>query len=108
MNSRQESDGSNFIEVTVETVIVDGQKAHLVRSLPASWDQQPTKPMSTENLEAQQRDSDMIFAQITSGDFDNFKDAEQAVALIYAPDKTISRAGISHALKRLEQHFKKP
>lgn len=50
-------------------------------------------------------DSDMIFTQITSGDFDNFDMANQAVCVIYVPDMTISRAGISNALTRLERHY---
>jgi hypothetical protein len=52
-----------------------------------------------------QRDSDMIFTQITSGDFPTMKMAEQAICLLYVPDMTISRAGISHALTRLERHY---
>ena len=52
-----------------------------------------------------QRDSDMIFTQITTADFDDFAMANHAVCTIYVPDMTISRAGISHALKRLEQHY---
>jgi hypothetical protein len=54
------------------------------------------------------RDSDMIFTQITSGDFPTLKMAEQAVCVIYVPDMTISRAGISHALSRLERHYAHP
>jgi hypothetical protein len=52
-----------------------------------------------------QRDSDMIFTQITTGDFDDFAIAQRAVCVIYAPDMTISRGGIAHALKRLERHY---
>lgn len=61
--------------------------------------------MQNETLSDQQRDSDTIFLQITSGDFANIEEAKQAIALFYIPDMTISRSGISHALKRLEQHF---
>ena len=32
--------------------------------------------------------------------------SQQAIVTIYVPDMTISRAGISHALKRLEKHYK--
>lgn len=59
-----------------------------------------------ETVEQQQKDSDMIFTQISSGDFDDFKMAESAVLMLYVMDQTISRAGISHALKRLERHYK--
>lgn len=59
----------------------------------------------TESPDRQQADSDMIFTQITSGDFNTFEEAQQAVVFFYIPDLSISRAGISHALKRLEKHF---
>ena len=59
-----------------------------------------------ETHEQQMKDSDMIFTQITSGNFDNWNDVNQAVVMLYVPDMTISRAGISHALKRLERHYK--
>ena len=51
-------------------------------------------------------DSDMIFTQVSSGDFDDYKMAESLVCMLYVPDMTISRAGISDALKRLERHYK--
>jgi len=51
------------------------------------------------------KDSDRVFIAITSGDFDDFKQAEQAVAMFWIPDMSFSRAGISHALKRLERHY---
>lgn len=47
----------------------------------------------------------MIFTQITTGDFASMDEARTTVALFYVPDMSISRAGISHALKRLEKHF---
>lgn len=50
-------------------------------------------------------DSDMIFKQITSGDFPDFAIAQRAVCVIYVPDTTISRGGIADALKRLERHY---
>jgi hypothetical protein len=50
-------------------------------------------------------ESEMIFTQITSGDFPTFELANRAVCTIYVPDMTISRAGISHALGRLEKHY---
>lgn len=57
--------------------------------------------------EQQQYDSDTIFTQITTGDFSSFEEARQVIAHFYVPDGSISRAGISHALKRLERHFTK-
>lgn len=60
-----------------------------------------------ETYEQQMIDSDVIFNQITSGDFHKFEDANRAIVCFYVPDLNISRAGISHALKRLEEHYKK-
>ena len=54
-----------------------------------------------------QKDSDMIFDQITNGDFPDFTIAQQAVCSLYVLDRSISRAGISHALGRLERHYRK-
>lgn len=56
--------------------------------------------------EQQQYDSDTIFMQITTGDFSSFEEAQTVIAHFYVPDGSVSRAGISHALKRLERHFK--
>ena len=58
-----------------------------------------------ETLEQQTTDSDMIFTAISTGDFDDFQQAEQAVVMLYAMDMSFSRSGISHALKRLERHY---
>ena len=58
-----------------------------------------------ETLEQQMSDSDTIFTQISSGDFDDFKMAEQTVVMLYVVDMSFSRAGISHALKRLERFY---
>jgi len=57
-------------------------------------------------VEKQMQDSDMIFNTITSGNLETFDDAQRVVVMGYALDKSISRAGISHALKRLEQFYK--
>ena len=57
-----------------------------------------------ENYEQQMSDSDMIFKQISTGDFENFEDAEKALVL-YVFDMTISRSGISHALGRLKRYY---
>ncbi len=51
------------------------------------------------------RDSDIVFTAISTGDFDDYKMSEQAVVMLYVPDMSISRAGISHALKRLERFY---
>jgi len=61
--------------------------------------------METEQKTIQMKDSDMIFTQITTGNFDNFEQVSHAVFMLYIPDMSISRAGISHALKRLEKHY---
>ena len=58
-----------------------------------------------ETYDQQMQDSGMICTAITSGDFKNFKEAELAVVLFYVPDMSVSRSGISHALKRLEKHY---
>jgi len=58
-----------------------------------------------ENYDQQMKDSDMIFTAISSGDFDDFKQAKQAVVMLYVMDMSFSRAGISHALERLEQFY---
>lgn len=59
----------------------------------------------SETIEQQQKDSDTIFTAISTGDFDDFKQAESAVAMFYAMDMSFSRSGISHALKRLERFY---
>lgn len=58
-----------------------------------------------EAYEQQMRDSDMIFTQISTADCDDMHMANQMLCAFYIPDMTISRAGISHAIKRLEQFF---
>ena len=59
-----------------------------------------------ENYEQMMRDSDMVFTAISTGDFDDYKMAEQAVVAFYVTDMNISRSGISHALKRLEKFYR--
>ena len=61
--------------------------------------------IAPETIEQQMKDSDMVFTAISSGDFDDFKMAERAVVMLYVMDMSVSRSGISHALKRLEQHY---
>ena len=58
--------------------------------------------------EQQMQDSDTIFTAISTGDYDNFDMAKRAVFAIYIPDLSFSRAGISHALKRLEKFYRRP
>lgn len=58
-----------------------------------------------ETREQQKRDSEMIFTQVSTGAFDDFIMAQQAVVMIYVPDMSISRSGIAHALTRLEKFY---
>jgi hypothetical protein len=58
-----------------------------------------------ETIEQQERDAEMIFNQITNGDFKNNTEATQALVALYIPDMTISRSGISLAMKKLENHY---
>lgn len=60
-----------------------------------------------ENYEQQMFDSDMIFGQMKACNWGNLEQAEQVVCQLYALDLTVSRSGISHALKRLEKLYKK-
>ena len=62
--------------------------------------------MSKETYENQVKDSDTIFTAISTSDARDFKEAERMVIRFYYLDPTISRAGISHALKRLEKFYK--
>ena len=58
-----------------------------------------------ETIEQQTKDSDIIFTAISTGGFEDFKQAQQAVTMLYVTDMSFSRSGISHALKRLEEHY---
>ena len=60
-----------------------------------------------ETIEQQQRDSDMIFTQISTSGIDNYSDAEKLITSLYVLDMSISRSGISDALKRLERFYLK-
>jgi len=62
--------------------------------------------MKEETYEKQMEDSDTIFTAVSTGDFDNYKDAESIVAMAYVTDMSFSRAGIAHALKRLEKYYR--
>ena len=59
----------------------------------------------SETIEQQNKDSDKIFTAITSGDFNDFNQAKQAVVMFYMMDLSFSRSGVSHALGRLERHY---
>ena len=59
-----------------------------------------------ETYKQQMEDSDAIFTAISTGNFDNFKQAERMVVMAYVTDMSFSRAGISHALKRLKRFYK--
>jgi hypothetical protein len=58
-----------------------------------------------ETIEQQTKDSDSIFTAVITGDFDNFEQAKSVVVSLYVTDMNFSRAGISHALNRLEKHY---
>ena len=61
-----------------------------------------------ETIEQQEKDSDTIFTAISTGGFDDFRQAERAVVMFYVMDMSFSRSGISHALKRLERFYGEP
>lgn len=65
----------------------------------------PYQQRPPETFEQQEKDAKMIFTQITTGDFHNYKQAEEAIVFIYVPDLTISRSGIARAMKMLERHY---
>ena len=51
------------------------------------------------------KDSNIIFTAISTGNFDNFQQAMQVIATLYITDLNFSRAGISHAIKRLDKFY---
>jgi len=57
-------------------------------------------------IEQQNKDADMIFTQISTSAIDNYADALQLICSFYVTDMSISRAGISLALNRLEEFYK--
>ena len=59
-----------------------------------------------EPYDQQMKDSDNIFSVLTTSAFKTEKEALQALVIMYIPDLTYSRSGISHAEKRIKQHFK--
>jgi len=60
-----------------------------------------------ETYEQQMKDSDMIFKQLTSGGDLSHDECKRMLVMLYVPDMTISRAGISHAMKRIDEYFTK-
>lgn len=59
-----------------------------------------------EEVKNWQRHSDMVFTAISTSGARDFAEAERMAVHVYVPDMSVSRAGISHALKRLERHYK--
>lgn len=53
----------------------------------------------------QQADSDMIMETMERGKWDNLRHAKVMMIKFYGPDRSISRAGIADAAKRLEKLF---
>ena len=63
--------------------------------------------MNKETYKNQMKDSEIIFTAISTSGARDFKEAEKMVVMGYVMDMSFSRAGISHALKRLEKFYKK-
>lgn len=61
--------------------------------------------ITKESSDQQQEDSDMIFTQISTSGITNYAEAERLICQLYIMDMSISRAGISHAMKRLERFY---
>ena len=60
-----------------------------------------------QEFDKQNRDAEIIFKAITTSEgFDTYEQVEEAVMLMYFPDLSFSRAGISLALRRLERVYK--
>ncbi len=65
-------------------------------------------PKAPESAEQQERDAQMIYRQIMSGEFGTYNQVEQVVAQVYVPDRSLSRAGINRALEMLKHHYSQP
>lgn len=61
--------------------------------------------MENSQKEKWMDDSDRIFTAITTSQIDTLEEAKTVVTQMYVPDTNFDRAGISHALKRLEIHY---
>lgn len=62
-------------------------------------------PTGKETVDQMIKDSNMIFTAVSTSTVENYKEAEKLVVFGYVPDTTVSRSGISHALKRLKKHY---
>lgn len=60
--------------------------------------------MSNETYKKQMDDSEIIFTAVSNA-ASSMEEANRMVVMAYVTDTDFSRAGISHALKRLEQHY---
>lgn len=49
--------------------------------------------------------SDRIFISMSKSGFEDYKEAERAVLMLYVTDMSYHRGGICDALKRLEKHY---
>ncbi len=49
-------------------------------------------------------DSDRVFNTL-SDSMESMQQARNAITALYMPDLSYSRAGLCHAIKRLERHF---
>ncbi len=61
-----------------------------------------------ESPKQQEVDSDTIFNAIVGGEYKTIVEAKQVLTVVYLPDLSFSRAGVSHALKRLKKHYGEP
>jgi hypothetical protein len=52
-----------------------------------------------------EKDSDIVFTAISTSGALDYRDAERMVVMMYVPDMSFERGGISHALKRLEKFW---
>lgn len=62
--------------------------------------------MNKEEVQIQNADAEMIFKQISTSSIDNYEDAERLMCALYVPDMSISRSGISLAMKLLKRYYK--
>lgn len=72
---------------------------------PRCWES-PSVEDNNAEYKKQMKDSDTVFTAISTAEYANFETARRAIVLLYVPDMSFSRGGISHALKRLERHYR--
>lgn len=65
--------------------------------------EESTRPK--ESYDIMMKDSNRVFKTMSTSGFKTYKEAEQAVVVFYFTDMSYSRAGICHALKRLEKFY---